>query len=173
MKEFEQKIEGGVKVITPRHILREKIGYGGIDPVALNRAEESIAKNDVDFQPYAQDFLARIDKAVSAARSLEVRNRSVVDTIVRPVMELKASGGMFKYPLVTEIADILLDFLEGLDSLNSDAFGIIDAHQKTLQVIINSKLTGDGGKAGKALADELYRACKRYQKKHPSPAKKD
>ena len=172
MKEFEQKIEGGVKVITPRHILREKIGYGGIDPVALNRAEESIAKNDVDFQPYAQDFLARIDKAVSAARSLEVRNRSVVDTIVRPVMELKASGGMFKYPLVTEIADILLDFLEGLDSLNSDAFGIIDAHQKTLQVIINSKLTGDGGRAGKALADELYGACKRYQKKHP-PAKKD
>ena len=149
------------------------MGYGGIDPVALDRAEENIAKNNVDFQPYAQDFLARIEKAVSAARALEVRNRDTVDTVVKPVMELKANGGMFKYPLVTEIADILLDFLEGLDSLNSDALGIVDAHQKTLQVIISSKLMGDGGKAGKALANELYGACKRYEKRHLPATKPD
>ncbi|HEY8190182.1 MAG TPA: hypothetical protein VIF12_05815 [Micavibrio sp.] len=171
MKDFEQETVGGVKMITPRHVLREKIGYGGIDPAVMERAEEHIAKNDVDFQPYAKGFLERIEQAVAVARPIKVRNRDAVDMIVNPVMELKANGGMFKYPLVTEIADIMLDFLEGLNSLNDDALDLVEVHQKTLHAIIGSKLSGDGGKAGKALANELYRACKRYHKKHPTPKK--
>jgi hypothetical protein len=171
MNDFEQKIVDGVKMITPRHVLREKMGYGGIDPAVMERAEEHIVKNDVDFQPYAKGFLERIEQAVAVARPLKVRNRDTVDMIVKPVMELKANGGMFQYPLVTEIADIILDFLEGLNSLNDDALDLVEVHQKTLQAIICSKLSGNGGKAGRALANELYGACKRYHKKHP-PAKK-
>ncbi len=171
MSVIEQKISEGVKMITPRHVLREKIGRGGINPAFLERAEEQIASNDVDFQPYAKDFLERIEQSLAIIRPLKIRKRDTVDMIVRPVMDLKANGGMFKYPLVTEIADIILDFLEGLDSLNDDAIGIIDVHQKTLRAIINNKLTGSGGKAGRALTDELYGACNRYHKKYTPPAK--
>lgn len=165
----EQKIANGVKMITPKHVLREKIGYGGIAKGLVERAEGVIASNDIDFQPYAKNFLGRIEQAIVLARPLKTRNRETVDMLIKPVMELKANGGMFKYPLVTEIADIILDFLEGLNSLNDDALDVVDIHQKALHAIIGNRLTGNGGRTGESLSNELYAACKRYHKKHPSP----
>lgn len=161
-----EQVSDDVKIITPRHVLREKIGYGGIDPVLLDRAEEFIASNDVVFQPFAVDFLGRLTRAIEDARKSGLRDKDTIDLIARPVMELKANGGMFGYPLVSNVADILLNFMEGLEELNDDAVEIIDVHVKTLNVIVASDLSGKGGKEGKHLADELYDACRRYEKKH-------
>jgi hypothetical protein len=86
-------------------------------------------------------------------------------------MDLKASGGMFGYGLVTEVADVALDFLERLDHLNDDALEIIEIHHKTLGTIIASGLRGNGGKAGLSLSKELYGACQRYYKKYPDAQK--
>jgi hypothetical protein len=172
MRTAEQTMANGVKIITPPNTLREKVGYGGIDSSVISLAEQLIVKSDVDFQPYAKNFLDQIEQTINTILPIKTRPRDMIDSLVKPIMNLKANGGMFKYPLATEIADIALDFLEGLDTLNDDALGIIIAHQKTLRVIINSKLTGNGGEAGQALANELYEACKRYHKKH-SPVKED
>lgn len=160
----------GVKFITPRHVLREKVGYGGLDPAIIDRAEDFIASNDVVFTPYANDFLSRLSKALSAARESKDRSKDAINLLTRPVMELKANGSMFGYPLISDVADILLNFLEGLEDLNDDALEIIDVHHKTLNVIVASNLTGRGGKEGKKLADELYDACRRYEKKHAPKA---
>ena len=84
----------------------------------------------------------------------------------RPVMELKGNGGMFGYRLITEIADIVLNFLENISELNEDVFEILEVHQKTLKIIIANKLAGDGGRVGKELAQELFKACNRYYKKY-------
>lgn len=166
MTESEHRADNEVRVITPRNILREKIGYGGLDPVIIEKAEELIAKADLDFVPYARTFLERIEKAVAAAKSANSRDRDAINAIVRPVMELKANGGMFGHALISEIADILLDFLEGLDTLNDDAIEIVDVHHRTLTAIVLSGMKGSGGKEGLALAKELHSACQRYQKKY-------
>lgn len=155
-----------VTVTTPRHILREKIGFGGIEPAKLKKVQDMIEGNKVDFEPYAQDFLTRIERSATDARKQKSLDRRAIAKIINPVMEMKANGGMFRYKLLTEIADILLNFLEELPELNDDAFNLIDVHSKTMRVIVSSKLAGDGGKAGKALADELYGATLRYRKKH-------
>lgn len=168
MNQNETKTEGGVKIITPRNILREKIGYGGIDPVVLDRAEEIIrnSEKEFDYAEYAHDFLARMEKVMAEARKSSRNDKNVIKALTNPVMDLKASGGMFGYALVSEIADVILDFLEGLEALNDDALEIFDIHHKTLNAIITNGLKGDGGAGGLALSKELYRACQRYQKKH-------
>ena len=171
-KEETENISDDVKLITPPHVLREKMGHGGIAPAALEQAQTFIDNNDVDFVPYAGSFLDRLNNAIKAARNAHPRDKQVINTLVKPVMELKANGAMFKYGLITELADILLNFLEDLDNLNDDSFEIVDAHYKAISAIIHNRLTGNGGREGKALVNELYSACQRYTKKHGAAEKK-
>lgn len=154
------------KYIDPPNTLREKVGSGGIDPLRLQRGEDYIDQNPVDFTPYAEDIMERLDNILEEAKTGKIKGQKAVEKLTQPVMELKANGGMFKYTLVTEIADIVLNFMENIDALNEDVYEIIDAHQNTLSVIVNNKLQGSGGGEGRALARELYAACRRYYVKH-------
>ncbi|HEY8192161.1 MAG TPA: hypothetical protein VIG74_07030, partial [Alphaproteobacteria bacterium] len=155
-----------VKYHNPPNVLRQKVGKGGIDPQILQMAEEFIAANQIDFTPHAEKILQKLAAAIKVAKKQDRAERAVIDTISGPIMELKANGAMFRYFLVTEIADVMLTFLENIDELNDDAFEIIGVHQKTLEAILSNVLMGDGGKEGRALAQELYDACNRYRKKY-------
>lgn len=157
---------GKARYIDPPNILKDKVGNGGIDPLRLTKGEEYIDNNGMDFTPYAVDMMERLDHLIKDAKAKKIVGMQAVDLMTRPIMELKANGGMFGYILVSEIADIVLNFLENIEELNEDGFDILKAHQNTLTVIITNKLHGSGGKEGRALALELYEACKRYYKKH-------
>jgi len=154
------------KFIDPPNILREKIGRGGIEPTRLEKAEEFIDTNPLNFVPFAERMIEKVDEGVRQAKSGKVKGKKAVDMLSRPIMELKANGGMFKYMLVSHLADIVLNFLETIDNVDSDVLEIIAAHQNALNVIISNELQGTGGKEGMALANELDSACKRYYKKH-------
>ena len=159
---------GGAKVKyhSPPNVLKQKVGTGGIDPHVIQTAEDFISGNMVDFTPYGEKILIRLEKAIREAKGKDRTERNVIDTITGPIMELKANGAMFRYYLVSEIADVMLNFLENITELNDDAFDIINVHQKTLEVILRSKLQGSGGREGRALAQELYDACSRYRMKY-------
>ncbi|MCB9991050.1 MAG: hypothetical protein H6867_06685 [Rhodospirillales bacterium] len=165
-KAESENSDPNVRFIDPPNILRQKVGIGGIEPMRVQRAEDFIDDNQLDFGPYALDLMARLDKIVADSKKGTIKGDKAIDDMTKPIMELKANGGMFKYMLVSEIADIVLNFLENISELNDDVYEIIDAHQNTLQVIIGNKLRGSGGREGKALAEALYQACKRFYKKH-------
>lgn len=154
----------GVRYITPPNVLRQKIGHGGIDALRMERAERFIETNDFDFLPYAREYLSQLERRIS--QSLKTPTPECRDLLSRPTMELKAGGGMFGYRLMSEIAGVLLDFLESVETLDKDALDIVSIHHKTMTVIATSNLKGPGGKEGRALAEELYAACKRYYRKH-------
>ena len=86
--------------------------------------------------------------------------------MTRAIMEIKASGGMFKFMLLSEIAAVMLNFLETIQGINDDAMNIIEAHQNALKIIVANKLTGSGGREGKAISMDLYAACNRYYDKY-------
>lgn len=155
-----------VNIITVPNILRQKIGTGGIDGVKLKLAQNKMDGNTVDFAPYAHKFLDDLDHIVARAKTAQVNDRPTINTIIKPIMELKANGGMFKYTLLSQVAEIVLSLLEDIQTLNDDSYALIDAHQKALRVIINNRLTGDGGKDGRILANALYDAAQRYRKKY-------
>lgn len=158
------------KFHTPQNSLRLKAGYGGIDPKVMERAEEYIEKNDVDFTDIARTILERLDKAVEAIRRDDQRGKESINRMVAPIMEMKANGAMFKYGLLTDVADIILDFLENAEQLDNDALTIVDIHRKTFAIIINGRLKGTGGAQGDILIRELEDACARYHKKHGRPS---
>ena len=154
------------RFITPPNKLKAKIGSGGIAEALLDKSQDFIENTAIDFIPYAKNFLNEFAKTSKAAVN-NTEDPEAKDKIIEPIMQLKANGGMFKYQLVSDVADIALQFLETIPEINNDAYAVLIAHEKTIEVIINSKLTGDGGREGYALVKELDQACKRYFSKHP------
>jgi len=155
------------RFINPPNKLKEKVGHGGIPSDLLTKGQEYIEKNPVDFEPYAEKFIKRIEKDLEKALELQKKDQQkAIDILSQPVMELKANGGMFQYQLISMIADVLLKFLDTVKTIDKDVIAIIKAHNNTLGIIINNKLKGDGGPEGAALTNELHSACQRYHKKH-------
>jgi len=77
-------------------------------------------------------------------------------------MTIKANAAMFNYDLITNLANVMLSFLESIKKLDKDVIEIVDAHHKTLTMIVLKKMKGDIGEPGKQLENELKGVCKRY-----------
>ncbi|MCK6418671.1 MAG: hypothetical protein L6Q57_07030 [Alphaproteobacteria bacterium] len=154
------------RFIKPPNVLKQKVGTGGIDEKTLDKSQHYMDTVDLDFTPYAHQFLetmkVQIDRATQNADNFDAMR----ELLAAPVMQLKANGGMFAYPLVSNVADIALQFLDNIVDINEDAVDVLRAHYNTIQIIMNNKLKGTGGKEGDALVSELQKACKRYFSKH-------
>lgn len=157
------------RFINPPNKLRQKIGTGGIDESLLTKSQNYIETNtEVDFTPVAKDFLQKLARVTRDIKAGKINGKDAIAAMIGPVMQLKANGGMFRYQLLSDVADIALQFLEKVDEINKDGFELIDAHEKTIQVIIANGLRGDGGSEGYALVKELDQARVRYFDKYGS-----
>jgi len=155
-----------VKTYKARNELKKRIGSGPLDMAAVNRAQNSIDDNKIDFSPMGLEFLKTLEDALDTIQA--GNNASVEDqmkTLITPVMELKANATIFHYALVGNLASIMLNFLESIDRLDKDALSIVRGHHDSLKLILSSKMTGDGGKDGQIMETELKDACARYYKK--------
>lgn len=167
-----------VRFINPPNKLKAKVGSGGIDTKRLEKAQDYINNNKTDFIPHAGAFLEKLTNANTNIENNQDGGDNQIDRdiLVESVMQLKANGGMFKYQLVSDVADICLNFVENLQDFNADACAVVKAHENTIKLIMQNKLTGDGGAEGTALLKELDNACERYftkyQKKPPPPRHK-
>lgn len=159
-----------VRFIQPRNNLKEKVGHGGIDPTLVTKAQNVIEESDLDFKPLAQNLMSAFGEAISTLKEIDQADqdalRAGLEKVTVSIMQLKANGGMFKYPLITEIANICLRFLEDLKDFHEDAYDILEAHKSTLQVIIMKDLKGQNDQQSKVLGQELKKACQRYHAKH-------
>ncbi len=155
------------KFIKVENKIQKKAGYGEISEVAISRSENVILNNNVDFKEVAMPILANLKESVQIARENPEKIDIMRQELIKPVMELKANGAMFKYDLIGSLASIMLSFLEHIKQLDSDSLEIIDAHQKTLTLIIAKGIKNDGGTLGKQVIQELESACARYYRKNP------
>lgn len=154
------------RFIKASNVLKQKVGYGSIDEALLEKSQKVIDSNEIDFAPYAEQYLKELSAVIKDIKAGKFTADEIKNKLVRPVMQLKANGGMFQYRLVSDVADIAMQFIEAVEDINDDTFDVLKAHQNTLAVIVQNKLKGDGGREGYALVKELDQACKRYFGRH-------
>lgn len=151
-----------VQVIKATRELQRRVGSGQVDRMTLQRCQEVLNTSTTDFAPVAHGFLDHLELALMRAQAEEMSHNDRIQGLSRPVMDLKANAGMFRYHLVTMLANIMLGFLEAITVLDKDAIEIVAAHHRTLKMIIDRRMTGDGGSTGHVLTRELQDACNRY-----------
>jgi hypothetical protein len=160
-----QKKATKAQLVVPPNQLKEKVGDGGFDEKIVVRAQDQIKNNTVDFKPIAAELIAQLDKAIADARSGATKGATALREIMAPTMELKAQGSMFHYPLVSEISNILVNFLETLTVMDADALEIVTAHKTSITVALSGQIEEkDRIKVGNELCKALFDSCNRYHK---------
>lgn len=150
------------RILKASRLLQAKVGTGPeVDAALVRKSQQIIDDNTVDFIPLAGDYLAALHMVLKDAKSGAREEREILQDMVRPVMHLKANAGMFQYPLIGNLATIMLNFLETLEGIDPDVIEIVEVHQKALNVLINNEIRG-GGESGEELVRELRDACRRY-----------
>lgn len=171
---FNQKPRRKAEFITPPNTLKAKVGSGGLAEDILNKAETLLAENNVDFMPLADMYLNALMKAIDRAKDSSLssltdeQQEELIVSMLYPAMQLKANGGMFRYPLVTIIADQMIQFLEVIDKIYIDTLEIVMAFHATVRAVVLAKIMGDGGRHGQELLRALQQACERYFERHPN-----
>jgi len=150
------------RMVTPLNILKQKIGSGGLESATLMKAEHILQNNTVDFAPIAQELLNELDAAIENARKSTAGSETIVEALIYPAAQLLALGSLFKYPLISDISDNLVSFLETVTAPTEDVLEIIIAHRKTIAVILKNNMTGKNPPQGKDLKLSLIEACLRY-----------
>ncbi len=166
---FNQKPRRKTEFVKPVNVLKSKAGYGGLDEGILNKAQALLENNSVDFPPMAEMYLSGMMRGIERARNpAPGESEEVLITgMLYPAMQLKAGGAMCGYPLVTRIADKLIQFLEVIAAPDKDAIEIVLAFDTTLRVVLTGRVTGFGGKHGDELVQALEAACLRYFEHYP------
>ena len=152
-------------IIKANYRLQQKVGMGPLDQKVVEQCQTVIDKNEVDFVPLGLSILKKLEDALSRANDVSINMDQMKAILIEPVMELKANATTFKYTLIGNLANIMLNFLETITVLDKGAVEIVRAHHNSLHMIVVRKMSGDGGAGGKMLVDELQQACTRYYNK--------
>lgn len=145
------------QVINPPNLLKQKAGSGGVEPHALKKAEKVFDGLRGEFEEIARGDVVKL---VAAANALlgnpnDIKKRQEVYMIAH---ELRGQGGSYGYPLVTRFGDQLCRYLDATDMLDAKSLIIVKAASDAIAVVINAKVSGDGGETGRQLVGMLDKA---------------
>ena len=168
-RHFNQEPRRKAEILRPPNTLKAKVGSGGISDAILDKAQALLENNIVDFQPLADMYLQALMKAIEIAQINHDKQdtESLIAGMLYPSVQLKANGGMFHYPLVTIMADRLIQYLEVIVDSDLDALEIVLAFHTTIRAVVMGRITGMGGRHGQELLAALNDACMRYFERYP------
>ncbi|MGH1404765.1 MAG: response regulator [Alphaproteobacteria bacterium] len=158
-KETRKKIKANTDLI-------EKAGVETVDESTIEKSQEILDQNEIDFPPIAIGFLNQLHNTLNKARndSADQSNGYLLEDLTLPIMQLKANARIFKYDLVGNLADILLAFLENVNEIDSVILEILESQRQTLSHLVNNGLDGTVGKTGEDFETEVKALCNRYMK---------
>ena len=156
------------RFFRPPNTLKQKVGSGGLAKDILDKAQLLLEENRIDFEPIALCYMELLRRALDKANNppANASDTLLLDGLISPIMQLKANGGMFHYPLVTKISEEIVLFLENVKRPDTDVQEIIHAYETTISAILQGEIKGDGGVKGENLFLAIKDACRRYEKKH-------
>lgn len=167
MDHYNQPMRRKAEFINPPNLLKAKVGAGGLSEDILEKAQQLLENNTVDFLPLGEMYLTNLMKGIDGAKNAHPDDdvEHIISQMLYPAMQLKANGGMFHYQLVTGIADKLIQFLEVIHEADIEGIEIVMAYHTTIRAVILGRITGDGGRHGIELLNALNDACLRYFEK--------
>ena len=152
------------QLFTPVNLLKQKVGSGGIDEARIQKAQDLIQNisNDV-FKDLISELLSILQTLIALCRHEHFHSSDkLIEDFAATYMQIKAHGAMFRYPLMSSIANNAVRFLDNLNKMNGDTLDVLQAHCDAIHLVKAKKIEGDGGEQGKQIKKALLDACRRY-----------
>ena len=143
-----------VQIINPPNLLKSKVGSGGFAMGSLEKAAKVIEGLRGEFEEIAK---VEVVKLVAAANALVAQPNDLAkrDVVYKIAHELRGQGGSYGYPLVTRFGDQLCRYLDAASGLDAKSLVVVKATADAIAIVINSKVSGDGGDTGRNLVEML------------------
>ncbi|WP_282608333.1 response regulator [Pelagibius sp. Alg239-R121] len=150
--------------------LREKLGPDArkipvaFDPVLIQAAEKRIQALVGDYGDWMERYLIAATEAQQTLQTGKGDPDQAIAKINEVAHELRGQGGIFDYPLITDVGKSLYKATKPTGHPpTKDRIKLIGAHIDTIRTVFKNKIVGDGGEVGTALLKEISEAVKRYQ----------
>jgi chemotaxis protein histidine kinase CheA len=146
------------EIIRHPNTLRNKVSFGadGVDPAVLARADAAVASLKADYIAWAEDDLGGLQASFDKALTLPIEDRSpAMQAVFASAHDMKGQGGSFDYPLITDIAGRLCQFLERTACFDEAAMDSVRLHIDAMRVVLARRMSGEGGAEAVALLGRL------------------
>lgn len=144
--------DASFELIELPNTLKEKVGAGGFDPIALRRADVAVEDMSEEYEVRLQAEVAALDEAFRAMRRSGAFDQARLFACAHG---LRGEAGTFGYPLVSAIGNTLARYLDTKPALDAAACEIVESHINALRAVVVRKVKGDGGEIGAQLVQGL------------------
>jgi len=151
-------------IVTLPNTLKQKLGVGGIEASIRSSAQDFINNNNVDFQPLGKALLHTLTDAIEKSKKRELKGEEAINAMLYPAAQLQSQGSLFRYPFVSEIAAVLVSFLETVEALDGDVLDVACVHRDVFAYILKNNRAKNSSPHDQRLHSSLIDACKRYYK---------
>jgi hypothetical protein len=143
----QPKQKGSFEVVAVPQELRERLGPGrGFDSGALDRAEAAVMDLQPEYEARVRQDVKDFDAAFATMRSTGVFD---VSDLHARACRIRSEGGSYDYPLLTDFADSLADYLGNSEDLDGAGINIVETHLSALAVVAENHVRGAGGETAK------------------------
>lgn len=134
-----------------------------IDPEVMSQIEGKINEMAGDYSTWVADEIAKLSANLAKLREPGANVRSILSYINSSALDMRSQGGLFGYPLVTEVSKSLFHYTnKNVSALSDNEYELLKAHVDAIRVVIAEKIGGDGGEIGQALLVGLQAAIRKY-----------
>ena len=127
--------------------------------------QEYIDNIKIDYRPVASKYLSKLESLLAEFTESRQSHDFYISEMIKPVMELKATGGMFNEDVVASVSGTVLSLLENSDMLDDDLLDIVIAHNTAVNAAVELGVRSMDDHRANALIMEVRQACVRYQSK--------
>lgn len=116
-----------------------------LDDETLKKMEDLLEKSSGHFLDETVEVLKTLREQLGRAAADPSSRAEVLEHIREEAFQIKGMGGVFGYPLLTEFAKSLHDFMKELVDFDELQQEIVSIHIDTLYVVVSHRIKGSGG----------------------------
>lgn len=153
-------------IMKATRMLQARVGAGKIKPEKIDKAQSRVEaiRGRMDLKPFADEHMADIKTCMERLKAGDSA-ADVTDEIARSIMKFKGNIGIFSDGPFISLAILMLNWVESVETIDSDVMDVLQGYYVTLDQIFSGKLKDK--KMIEIIIKEMESACQRYFSKHP------